>query len=194
MIAARAVEPIDARFVPAIRQAAAGYTAWGRVDERPNIAPDLCRMPMPEDYGSPSHVRLSQAETGSPHGKKLYYLWASAKEAYLANQPVAPGFAVVKEAFGAVDHATPESTLAGDWRTVPPVRSLEVGGKTLWLGAPRGLYVIAKVAAGEADGTDAGWVYGTIDPEGRVTSAGKVGRCIACHEGAPHERLFGLAR
>jgi hypothetical protein len=44
-------------------------------------------------------------------------------------------------------------------------------------------------------GTDAGWVYGTVTPDGKqVTSAGRVESCMGCHQDAPHDRLFGLAK
>ncbi|MBA3541386.1 MAG: hypothetical protein H0T79_17370 [Deltaproteobacteria bacterium] len=50
---------------------------------------------------------------------------------------------------------------------------------------------MTKVATTPADGTDAGWIYGTI-VGGEVTSAGRVASCMGCHESASHERLFGL--
>jgi hypothetical protein len=31
-----------------------------------------------------------------------------------------------------------------------------------------------------------------VSPAGAVTSAGRVGSCMACHEVATHERLFGV--
>ena len=54
--------------------------------------------------------------------------------------------------------------------------------------------------------TDNGWVYGTVTPSNetsangttgekgqfKVTSAGKIASCIACHESAEHDRVFGL--
>ena len=45
----------------------------------------------------------------------------------------------------------------------------------------------------QTPGTDEGWVYGTVTPDGQqVTSAGRVESCMMCHQGAPHDRLFGL--
>jgi hypothetical protein len=42
--------------------------------------------------------------------------------------------------------------------------------------------------------TDAGWVYGTVTPDGKtVTSSGKVETCLKCHVEAPGDRLFGIA-
>jgi len=207
---APAVEPsepatLDERFVGALREAGAAYPAWGRVDERPNIAPGLCRMPMKGDYGVSSHARLSGADD-APHGRKLYYLWASDRWQYLSvgeGRAVPVGFAIVKESFAA--RATPvEPTVAPGreragsvhalnigW-TPPPVDRVEASDGTLYVGAPTGLYIMTKVAADAADGTDAGWVYGTIAADGTVTSAGRVERCMACHDDTEHERLFGL--
>jgi hypothetical protein len=67
-----------------------------------------------------------------------------------------------------------------------------VDGHWLATGEPRGLYVMKKLGGGDVPGTDAGWIYGTINPDGTVTSAGRVASCMGCHEAATHERLFGL--
>jgi hypothetical protein len=202
-------ETLDARFVPAIRAAAQGYAKWGRVDERPNIAPGLCRAPMPGDYGSTGDVRLTRADDDSPHGKKLYYLYASARTAYLGlvakDAPLPVGFAIVKQSWTprsaskaeiderervAREH---ERTLQMSERYVQSGRSWVVAdGHYLVADKQRDLFVMTKVGAG--NGTDAGWVYGTVAPDGSVTSAGRVTRCMGCHEAASHERLFGLAK
>jgi hypothetical protein len=200
-------ETLDARFVPAIRVAAQRYTKWGRVDERPNIAPELCRAPMPRDYGSTGDIRLTQAGDDSPHGKKLYYLYASARDAYLGlavkDAPLPVGFAIVKQSWA------PRSALKAEIddreramrdqrgqetsrRNVRPGKSWVVAdGHYLVPDKQRDLFVMTKVGPG--DGTDAGWIYGTVAPDGSVTSAGRVARCMSCHEASPHERLFGLA-
>jgi hypothetical protein len=48
---------------------------------------------------------------------------------------------------------------------------------------------MTKVAA--RAGTDAGCVYGTVAPDGTVTSAGRVASCMGCHvRDAKRERLF----
>jgi hypothetical protein len=37
------------------------------------------------------------------------------------------------------------------------------------------------------------WVYATANPDGTMlTSSGKVAVCMKCHEGAPHDKLFGI--
>jgi hypothetical protein len=192
----------DRRFIPAVRAAATGYQAWGRVDEKPNIAPFLCRAPSGDDFGVASQVRQSRARTGA-HGEKLYYLWASERDAYLMlhrdAEALPVGFTVVKQSFsarplvgdppvvsrpGPFEPQDPSGTLAPiAWMTAKDGRRLQID-------QPADLYVMVKVGAGP--GTDAGWIYGTVSPDGEVTSAGRVKSCMRCHESARYERLFGL--
>lgn len=202
---ARGEDPptLDARFVAGLRETAAQYRRWGRLDESPNLAPVLCRMPMPGDYGSPAQVRMSHAG-GEAHGQKLYYLWASSKSDYArvsrgASAAVPVGFTIVKEAFAATT-SEPTARIRPDEPgqrfldsdPPPAIDHLATDRGTLWVGEPRGLYVMTKVADAAVDGTDAGWIYGTITPDGTVTSAGRVGSCMRCHETTGHDRLFGV--
>jgi hypothetical protein len=159
-------------------------------------------MPRPEDYGVASHVRRSQAEA-SPHGRKLYYLWASSKWDYLSaavprSTPV--GFAIVKESFHAAagKGKDGDSPLFGariqwpDGMTPPTVTWVQDGaGSFLHVGEATGLYVMTKVGAADHPGTDGGWIYGTVAPDGTVTSAGRVSSCMGCHSHVD-DRLFGL--
>jgi hypothetical protein len=192
----------DRRFVPAVRAAATGYQAWGRVDEKPNIAPFLCRVPSGDDFGVASEVRQSRARTGA-HGEKLYYLWASRRDAYLMLDRDADalpvGFTVVKQSFSArpLVGDPPAVSRPGLFGTqdpsgapapIPWTRAKD--GRRLQIDRPADLYVMVKVGAGP--GTDAGWIYGTVSPGGDVTSAGRVTSCMGCHESARYERLFGL--
>jgi hypothetical protein len=178
---------LDARFVDAIRAAQPAYAKWGRVDERLRAAPTDCAMVSAHPDGVASHVRISDA-SDSPHDKKLYFLWASDRDGYLAHRTLATGFTIVKESFHADPvGAQPISTPADVPWVPPPIRTL---GK-LQAGAPEGLYVMTKVGADTA-GTDEGWIYGTIATDGTVTSAGRVASCMGCHESATRERLFGL--
>ena len=191
----------DARHVDAIRTAATAYKQWRRVDERPNLAPILCRSPLPADYGAPSHVRMSAA-AGAPHGRKLYYLWASDKALYLDGKSELPvGFTIVKESFDAVASKAPpaapsqapdEQLDLGNLGALPPIDWMITSkGERLTTGKRKDLYVMMKV--GDQAGSDAGWIYGTVAPDGTVTSAGRVANCMGCHvESATHERLFGL--
>jgi hypothetical protein len=201
LFASTAYADPDARHVDAIRTAATAYKKWHRVDERPNLAPVLCRSPLPSDYGAPSHVRMSAADD-APHGRKLYYLWASDKKLYLDSKSALPvGFTIVKESFDAVASKEPHAAPAQE-----PDEPLDLGrlgtrrpidwmvtdkGERLTTGKRKDLYVMTKV--GDQAGSDAGWIYGTVAPDGTVTSAGRVANCMGCHvESATHERLFGL--
>ena len=155
---------IDPQFEGAIRAAAPAYLAWGKVDDQPRVAPTLCAaMASPRES---SHVRQSAAEYG-PHGKKLYYLWATDRAQY-RNFELPVGFTIVKESFAAV------------------------AGEPLTVGERKDLFVMVKT--GPKPGSDEGWIYGTIATDGTVTSAGRVASCMGCHDrDAKHERLFGLA-
>ncbi len=194
---------ISAQHTDAIRAAAADFTKWGRVDERLNIAPGKCNPPLPEDYGEPSHLRRSVPERG-PHGRKLYYLWANDSRSYKdAKAELSVGFAIVKESFAAVpvDSAHPPRDPHGgrspsgpyDGSFVPHAIAwvTTFWGEKLTTGEPTGLFVMIKLDHSRA--TDAGWIYGTIAPDGTVTSAGRVATCMSCHvRYARRERLFGL--
>jgi len=173
-----------------MRAAARHYPEWGRVDERPAVAPTRCAAQA--SLGKASTPRLSDA---GPHKKKLYYLWASDRAAYLAlsapDASVPVGFTIVKEAFVALPFdgkARHEGHGVGapeprDWLAL-------ADGTKLQTGKHSALFVMTKV--GPREGTDAGWLYGTVAPSGKVTSVGRIDSCMGCHESAPHDRLFGL--
>jgi hypothetical protein len=203
-------EPISPQFTDTLLGAAAKYAKWGRVDERPNLAPVLCRAPMGLDYGFPSHARLSTADD-APHGLKLYYLFAGLGEhgygelygalGTPAAQAIPIGFAIVKQSWTAVPSSRPianEPVPVGEVLDMhldapTPISWVEHDGQRLEVGEQAELFVMAKVGEHDMPGTDAGWIYGTLTADGKtVTSAGLVQRCMDCHEAATHERLFGL--
>lgn len=170
-----------------------GYTAWGRVDANASFAPTACADPSTVRSAFASKVRGSDA-AGAAHGEKLYFLWASERTAYLERRPIPKGFTIVKESFRAVPGRPPVNEPPPRMGAAPPapVRVIQRDGVGFQTGEPAGLFVMTKVTADAADGTDAGWIYGTIEPAGRVTSAGRVASCMRCHEDATHDRLFGL--
>ncbi len=173
---------LDARFVDAVRGAAVEYRTWTRLDDQLRQAPTLCAAPATGPQ--PPTLRRSAAGNG-PHARKLYTLWPSSTAAYTATDAVPVGFAVVKESFAAV---VVDATHPGP---APTVRTPE--GEYLTAGDRTDLFVMTKVATG-AD-TDAGWIYGTVSPDGTVTSAGRVASCMGCHDpDAKRERLFGVRR
>lgn len=209
-------EPIDPRFTETLRTAARDYRSWNRVDERPNLAPVLCRAPSGIDYGFPSHARMSHADDAE-HGKKLYYLFAGhgnheGRHYYTAlgtraAQPIPIGFAIVKQSWTAVPSTPPAANpaptaefdpsleLAMSTNAPAPITHVDHEGQRLHTGEQAELFVMAKVGEPDMAGTDAGWIYGTLTPDGQtVTSAGRVQRCMDCHDVAPHDRLFGLQK
>lgn len=182
-------EANDPRWHPLLQQISAHYTDWGRVDDQMRWAPTLCAMPQP------ARARISASADTSTHGRKLYTLYAKDPVAYGAPRsftpaPEHPGLAdvtqvLVKEAFRPVETATNHGMgLGGD------LLPAEHDGKRWSPGERLGLYVVFKPGKPLAD-TDAGWVYGTISNDGKITSAGKVASCMGCHVEAKHERLFG---
>jgi hypothetical protein len=84
---------------------------------------------------------------------------------------------------------------APDGRLCPPNSAfssyLAVGDKT-YRAARRGDLFIMYHLDPSTPGTDNGWVYGTVTPDGKtVTSAGRVASCMRCHQSLSG-RLFGL--
>jgi hypothetical protein len=164
---------------------AAEYQAWGRVDDELRWAPFLCRQP------EPGIARPSKSDDSETHGQKLYSVFAKIHDTY-PNGPHT-GQVVVKESW-IPEAATPDGGFhptavydAGD-HFYPYARG---DGGFFRAAAPAGLFVMFKVDAATAD-TDQGWVYATVSPAGQVTSAGRVGSCMGCHETAEHDRLFGV--
>jgi hypothetical protein len=161
-------EPAPPSYAALLKTVAAGYTAWGRVDVEPRVAPTDCAAPpLP---GPPTRVRESAATSGE-HSQKVYFMWASHRTDYLHPGTELPrGMTIVKESF--------ELAHAAD-------------GK-LATGARKDLFVMTKVGGADAAGTDDGWIYGTVTPDGQVSSEGRVASCMGCHAHATHERLFGM--
>lgn len=147
-----------------ILEIARGYPSFGRVEEAVRWAPAGCRAPI-QLVASP---RPSASRDASTHGRKLYYLFARDRGAYLhareLDQPV--GQVLVKESW------VPQS----DAPEVPTRRGP--------------LFVMWKTGG---SGTDDGWIYATLSPEGtEVTASGKLASCMECHESAKRDRLFGV--
>ncbi|MDI1479305.1 hypothetical protein [Polyangium sp. y55x31] len=185
---------LDPRFVPLVAAAFRDYKAWGRIDDELRWAPWLCRMPLP------GRARMSAAEDGD-HARKLYSVFAKNQDAYPINQapPSAPqpvGQILVKESYhpDLVEKADPQANRAEQEKPTTADHFnpyVQLGDRVYRASRLAGAYVVLKVAPG-TPGTDAGWVYGTVTPEGEVTSAGRVASCMGCHVSARHERVFGL--
>ncbi|MEX1368636.1 MAG: hypothetical protein AB1Z98_36245 [Nannocystaceae bacterium] len=185
--------PYDERFVDPLREVIGVYSRWGKVDDEARWAPGLCRAPR-----RPS-ARISDSDDAVTHGRKLYTVYALDPAAYGApasdyGDTVArvAGLrqVVVKEAFTplGLDEARDMKAPPYDHGLLPAVRD----GKRYVPGERQGLFVMMKTA-GDPAGTDAGWIYATVEPDMMTVSAiGVIASCAGCHERAGDGRLFGL--
>jgi hypothetical protein len=142
---------------PNILAVAQTYASYGRVDEQRRWAPTDCMAPMPDP------PRVSQSRDPETHGRKLYYLFAKDRLAYLHSRDLDQpnGQAVVKE-----------SWIPGN----PPAKGP--------------LFMMIKTGGSDSD---AGWIYATATPDGKtITASGRIASCMECHQGAKRDRLFGL--
>lgn len=213
----------NSRFHKRLLEIARDYETLGRVDDQYRWAPGLCSA-VPQ----PSVARFSASTESATHGRKLYFLFAKERDAYLrlgaephvknlaANSAppvahVAPvGQVIVKESWIPRDVTEKEKDLPKRQRiVVKPIKAPTEWQKTMGASdamdpyalregklyharEKHALFIMVKLDPATPD-TDQGWVYGTVTADGkRVTSAGKVASCMACHREAPHDRQFGL--
>ena len=174
----------DAAFHAALLNIAKEYASYGRVDDEARWAPYLCRTP------NPSVARISASKDSETHGSKLYFLFVKQRDAYLKHGDQS-GQVIVKEGW------TPKEVPADTKTAVQPgehyVPFAKKDGKVFHADSKSALFIMLKLDPKTA-GTDEGWVYGTVTPDGKnVTSAGRVSSCMGCHQEAKTDRLFGLA-
>jgi hypothetical protein len=190
-------------FDDRLLEIATSYESYGRSDTAARWAPADCRPPAAPEF---AFSRSTDPET---HGRKLYSLfakhrgpWGSYVEAGQGSQV---GQVIVKESW------VPEEVKDDGGPLEPVRRKVKVrqgdalveqedsfvpyarrGGR-LYRAREKGpLFVMFKTDP-QTPGTDEGWVYGTVTPDGqRVTSVGWAESCMKCHREAPHDRLFGL--
>ena len=188
---------VDERFVALLEDSLAAHRRWGRVDDRARFAPFDCRAP------PPPRAHYSEAEGQDAHAGKLFTVYAL--------DPAAYGFPA-SFVYGGVDEsraATERLRAAGVTQVLvkdafvarpeaPDAEGAEAhlmgitrGETTYHPGARIGYFVLAKLDA-DTPGTDEGWVYGTLDASGAISSAGRVPTCMSCHQERP-SRVFGLA-
>jgi hypothetical protein len=172
----------DPRLEKRLLEIAAEYVKYGRVDDMNRWSPELCSL-------KPSRGRVSAAPGESAHARKLYYLFARDRRAYVQGIKEAQpeGQAIVKEAWEPV----PASDDRIDVHRAPAdeggryVALARKDGKTFAPGPKAGLFIMLK------EGT--GWQYGTVSPDGRrVLQSGRLASCLGCHRDARPDSLFGL--
>lgn len=196
-------EENDARFHSLLLAAAKSYPDYGRVEDVLRFAPTLCKAP------PPVAVRLSASKDAGTHGRKLYFLYAWDAASYLKS----PGKDHFKQARTPPEYEKKKAEqviVKESWTCVPIAKEKEAeeakkaqgdertrfllrkDGELFKAGERKDLFVMVKLEAA-VEGTDAGWVYGTVSADGKsVTSSGRVASCMGCHEKAGAGRLFGL--
>lgn len=174
-------------FHARLKQIAAEYISYGRTDDEYHWAPWLCREPKP---GKP---RFSASKDEDTHGRKLYSLFVKIYSRSTLFDAHAVGQAIVKESW------IPEEVTDGKKGKAIITRKghhqdgfypyATRDGKTYRASKKAALFIMFKVDPG-TPGTDKGWVYGTVSPDGKqVTSAGCVQSCMKCHQ-TQEGRLF----
>lgn len=137
------------------------WKKWKNVYSTLRAAPEMCMLPR--------GYRTSDADMGSPHGRKVYELKVSDlgafKDCPSAEPPI--GFTAVKVAYA------------------PNTESPSQPGDFI------GLFIMKRIAEASDASTDQGWLYATTDADLQITSAGRVASCTECHADAPYGRLFG---
>ncbi len=188
--------PEGALFHDDLRAIAAQYRGYGRLDDEGRWAPLLCRLPRTGE------ARESDADAGA-HGRKLYTLYVQDPLAYAAVVPPAWEEPLVLDGWDQV--IVKESWVPAPWdgdlqawerwnrdESWGPsgLRPARRGGAFWKADELFALFVMARTNPA-APGTDEGWIYGIVSPEGEVRAAGRVDACIGCHASAPRGRLFG---
>lgn len=198
-----------AEFHAALLEIASAYQEWDRLNETSRWAPTLCWTP------PAIGAEVSTSKDKDTHGQKLYFLFAKDPGAYLALGvpkpqtslfPPAPDLktrraeqVIVKESWlpkeveaGQAAEVVKDATRRG--RVTGYLPYARKDGKVYHASERAALFVMLKLDA-KTPGTDEGWVYGTLAPDGKsVTSAGKIPSCMECHQSAPHGRLFGIPK
>jgi hypothetical protein len=139
---------------------------------------------------------VSKAAEKSPHGLKLYYLYAKDKEGYLSNKPSTKEQVIVKQSWTSKAGASSKPVLEKFELTGPPPSKTSITTEegTFSIDQQADLFIMAYVGPDKPD-TDEGWWYATVTPDGKtVTASGKITSCMGCHTKAPHGRLFGLQK
>lgn len=180
----------DKSFHEALLKIAAEYTTYGRVDDETRWAPYLCRMP------NPSVARVSGSKDSETHGSKLYFLFAKQRKDYLKGGDQT-GQVIVKEGWTPKELPTDTKTQAvrvgSEGQRDSYIPYAKKDGKLFHAESKHALFIMMKLDPKTPE-TDNGWVYGTVSPDGKqVTSAGRVSSCMACHQEAKNDRLFGLS-
>lgn len=177
--------PNDSRWHATFATVAERYATWGTVDDRMRFAPALCAAPTP----SGTWQFTASGDDATHGGDKLYLVYALDPVAYGARPSASPpdglpgvSQVLVKESYRAV-----AGTGSPDGRS-----PAERDGQSWTAGERLDLYLMVRMADPSTEGTDQGWVYGTIAPDGTPSSAGNTAACRSCHIRSKNDRWFGI--
>jgi hypothetical protein len=188
--------PEEPAFHATLKKIAAEYKSFGRLSDRPRMAP-LCFLPRGNLPAGPPSPHVSASKDPATHGQKLYALFVKDQNSYLkmAKTRSAPiGQVLVKQAW--IPKEVPRTGVGPEsdqeeYLVWPYARK---GGKVYRATKQADLFIMVKLDP-KTPGTDDGWVYGTVSPDGKkVTSAGRVESCMRCHQETKHDRQFGLVK
>jgi hypothetical protein len=198
-------------FRERILEIAQTYESYGRIG---SVLPGEHRLPAGTMRGGPwlPDPLFSDSGYGPTHGRRLYSLFVKERqpgpydESYtVEGKPSPVGQVVVEEAWFAGEMERDGKPLESATRKVIARHGGRVQDPADWYmpygwldgrwyqpTRKMGLFIIFKLDA-KTPGTDAGWVYGTVAADGKtVGPVGRVATCMACHDKAPHDHLFGL--
>jgi hypothetical protein len=205
--------PFDGKLLEIARN----YEEYGRVDNRVRWAPTFCEPPLSPEQMEGNDLGFSASLDAGTHGRKLYAVFAryATGNSYVFTPGRANrvGQVVVKESW--IPEEVKDARLGERKPSEPRKHKRHTGegtgknsfehanawrpyarkdGKLYHAGQKGDLFIMLKLDP-DTPGTDNGWVYGTVTPDGKtVTSAGRVESCMKCHLKAPHDRLFGLPK
>jgi len=152
---------------------------------------------------APPRPTSSKSNDQATHGRKLFYSYAKDREAYYrlsypSDEPTGEksrttspvGQVLVKESWTAVPVDLTDGSKDASYFEIM-VRDAQ--GKAHRPGDRGPLYIMYKVDPATPN-TDEGWIYATLTPDGtKITEAGRIASCMACHVATPKDRLFGLS-
>ena len=177
----------DADLRRRLLEIAANYKGYEKADGRMRVAVVYCAAPT----GIPkAQYQFSRSDDANSHGKKLYLMYAAKID------PITGSYTS-----GKLQRETDQVIVKESWlaeRAKEDDRFSETvagaNGERYKPGAKGPLFAMFQVDQ-KNPLSDDGWVYGTLTPDGKtITGIGRITNCMACHQKAPHGRLFGLPR
>ncbi len=197
---ATAKSVVDPKFERVALAAAGEYKNWSMVDDAWRWAPTLCADASPTRNPRLSQLRQSASADAGTHGRKMYRVFAKDGEAYAKlSEGIAPSTPRAAEGHAApaelksVTQVIVKESWIPQHAAEPAKASAPAAPAATKQMKQSDLFMMLRVGGEKEAGTDEGWVYATVTPDGKeATGAGRKENCMKCHAEAPHGRLFGL--